>query len=71
MPGGRYGIIAAAEPYLASLVKWTKRGGLCLLALAAFGLTMDWLEPRFWVEDKARIAEEDRLEALAEREAAD
>ena len=32
---------------------------------------MDLLEPQFWVGHKARVAEEDRLEALAEQQRAD
>lgn len=32
---------------------------------------MDLPEPHFWVEHKARMAEEDRLEALAEQLRAD
>ena len=49
------------------ILKW---GGLTLLAMVAFGLTMDLLESQFWVEDNARMAEEDHLEALAEQQLA-
>lgn len=67
MPARRYSVIAAAEPYLASLLKWTKRGAWTLLAIRPFGLTMDWLEPQFRVEHKAPLEEERRQEALAEQ----
>lgn len=71
MPARRYGVIAAAKPYLASLLKWAKRGALCLLALTVFDLTMDWLEPQFWVEHRARLEEERRQRDLAEQQRAD
>ena len=35
------------------------------------GLTLDLLEPWFWVEQKARMAEQDRRKELAECEKAD
>ena len=66
----RYRAIEEADSFQALCRRILKWGGLTLLAMVAFGLTMDLLEPQFWVEDNARMAEEDHLEALAEQQLA-
>lgn len=62
MPGWRARVREAADPLLATLPKRARWGGLSLLAVLAVGLALDALDPGFWAEHKARIAERDRQE---------